>query len=190
MVTKVTKVITVTKLKLLFSSLLIVLMPGLVSAELNVALLDLERAVFETVRGEKFIERLGDDLKPQREEAENLAKGIRKLQEEYRVNEAVMGQKQKLDIERRIADLTTDLQAIQQKFQRERQLRMNDFAQDMLPKAREVIDDLIEIEGYDMVMMRNSQTQIFYYVNPRHDITRKVTEKLNEADADERRKKS
>lgn len=172
----------VRKLKLVFSSFFIFLMPGLALAELNVALLDLERAVFETTRGEKFIKRLGDDLSPQRAEAENFAKEIRKLQEEYRVNEAVMGQKQKLDIERRIADLTTDLQATQQKFQRERQLRMSGFAQDMLPRAREVIDDLIEIEGYDLVMLRNAQAQIFYYVNPRHDITRKVTERLNDAE--------
>jgi outer membrane protein len=176
------RVAVVRKLKLLLFGLFVSCAPALVCAELNVALLDLERAVFETTQGEKFLERLGDDLKPQREEAENLAKEIRALQEEYRVNEAVMGQRQKLDIEKRIADLTTDLQAIQQKFQRERQVRMNDFAQDMLPKAREVIDNLIEIEGYDMVMMRNAQAQIFYYVNPRHDITRKVTEKLNEVE--------
>ena len=168
--------------KRLFFSFVFLILPGLALAELNVALLDLERAVFATTQGEKFIEQLGDDLSPQREEAENLAKEIRKLQEEYRVNEAVMGQKQKLDIERRIADLTTDLQAIQQKFQRERQVRMNDFAQEMLPKARGVIDDLIEIEGYDMVMLRSAQSQIFYYINPRHDITRKVTEKLNEVE--------
>lgn len=156
--------------------------PGLVAAELNIAVLDLERAVFDTVQGEKFAEKLGDDLKPHRDEAESLAKQIRALQEEYRINEAVMGQRQKQELVNRQADLTTDLQAIQQKFERERQLRMSDFAQDMLPKASEVMNDLIAIEGYDMVMIRSAQTQLFYYVNSRHDITRKVTEKLNDAD--------
>ena len=77
--------------KRLFFSFVFLILPGLGFAELNVALLDLERAVFETTQGEKFLEQLGDDLSPQREEAENLAKEIRKLQEEYRVNEAVMG---------------------------------------------------------------------------------------------------
>lgn len=168
-------------LKPVITVCLLALIPGLASAELNLALLDLEKAVFETTKGAKFIEKLGEDLKPQRDEAERIAKEIRSLQDKYRVDEAVMSDRQKQDMEKRIANLSTDLQAIQQKFQRERQSRMNDFAQDMLPKAREVIDNLIKVEGYDMVMIRNPQDQIFYYVNPRNDITAKVTEKLNEA---------
>ena len=39
-----------------------------------------------------------------------------------------------------------------------------------------MLKDLIELEGYDLIMERAN----LRYVNSKHDITRKVTEKLNE----------
>ena len=46
----------------------------------------------------------------------------------------------------------------------------------MAPKLNAVLDDLVEIEGYDLVLQRGG----LLYVNIKHDITRRVTEKLNE----------
>ena len=48
--------------------------------------------------------------------------------------------------------------------------------QQISPKYQKVIQDLIEIEGYDMIMERGS----LLYANSKHEITRKITEKLNE----------
>ena len=44
------------------------------------------------------------------------------------------------------------------------------------PQDEELREDLIELEGYDMIMERSQ----LRYVNSKHDITRRVTEKLNE----------
>ena len=62
------------------------------------------------------------------------------------------------------------------KLQKELQDRQQDVIRDMAPKLDAVLQDLIEIEGYDVVLQRRG----LLYVNPKHDITRKVTEKLNE----------
>ena len=62
------------------------------------------------------------------------------------------------------------------KLQKELQDRQQDVIRDMAPKLDAVLQDLIEIEGYDVVLQRRG----LLYVNSKHDITRKVTEKLNE----------
>ena len=46
----------------------------------------------------------------------------------------------------------------------------------MGPKVQAIVNDLVEVERYDLVFERSNVG----YVNPRHDITAKVTEKLNE----------
>ena len=46
----------------------------------------------------------------------------------------------------------------------------------MAPKFEAVLKDLIDLEDYDAVLPR----QTLLWINPRHDITRRVTEKLNE----------
>ena len=65
---------------------------------------------------------------------------------------------------------------IYKKLQKEAQDRQQAIFQQIGPKYQKVIQDLIEIEGYDLIMDRNS----LIYANSKHEITRKITEKLNE----------
>ena len=51
----------------------------------------------------------------------------------------------------------------------------------MAPKVQAIVNDLVEIERYDFVFERRTVA----YANPRHDITAKVTEKLNEQSSEE-----
>jgi len=54
--------------------------------------------------------------------------------------------------------------------------RRQELLQQMVPKIDAVLKDLIELEGYDLIMERAN----LRYANSKHDITRRVTEKLNE----------
>ena len=57
---------------------------------------------------------------------------------------------------------------------------MNDKRQEILvalaPKFEKVRTDLIQIEGYDMIIAPNA----LVYANPKNDITKKITERMNE----------
>ena len=58
-------------------------------------------------------------------------------------------------------------------------LDLEKLAEEAHPSAEDsnaVLKDIIDLEGYDVVMDR----QAFLYVNPKHDITRKITELLND----------
>ena len=75
-----------------------------------------------------------------------------------------------------IEDKQIDYQFLGNKLQKEVNDRRQELLQEMVPKIDVVLRDLIELEGYDMIMERGS----LRYVNSKHDITRRVTEKLNE----------
>jgi Skp family chaperone for outer membrane proteins len=47
----------------------------------------------------------------------------------------------------------------------------------MAPKYEKVLNDLIQIDQIDLILSPNQ----LQYANPKHDISRRVTEKLNEA---------
>ena len=79
-------------------------------------------------------------------------------------------------ISKDIEDKQIDYQFRVNKLQKEVNDRRQELLQQMVPKIDAVLKDLIEVEQYDMIMERGS----LRYVNSRHDITRKVTEKLNE----------
>ena len=44
------------------------------------------------------------------------------------------------------------------------------------PKYRAVVDEIVQIDQLDVIMAPGTAI----YVNPKHDITRRVTEKMNE----------
>jgi len=75
-----------------------------------------------------------------------------------------------------IEDKQIDYQFLVNKLQKQVNDRRQELLQQMVPKIDKVLKDLIEIEGYDMIMERGN----LRYVNTKHDITRKVTERLNE----------
>ena len=75
-----------------------------------------------------------------------------------------------------IEDKQLELQFGVQKLQKEAQDGQQEILREMSPKLNAVLKDIIDLEGYDVVMDR----QAFLYVNPKHDITRKITELLND----------
>jgi outer membrane protein len=75
-----------------------------------------------------------------------------------------------------IEDKQIDYQFLGNKLQKEVNDRRQELLQQMVPKIDVVLKDLIELEGYDLIMERGQ----LRYVNSKHDITRRVTEKLNE----------
>ena len=78
--------------------------------------------------------------------------------------------------QKEIEDLNIDAQFELQKYQKKGNELQQDLMREMTPKLQAVLTDLIEVEGYDVVMPRAG----LLYTNAKHNITRKVTEKLNE----------
>ena len=158
------------------SSLLLLLVAGSAAAELKIAVLDTQRALVESEEAKVISQQIQDELQSEEAEVKALGEEILAMQEKLQKDGEVMSATEQRKAQKEIEDKQIDYQFMVNKLQKEVQDRRQDLVQQMLPKIDAVLKDLIELEGYNLIMERNS----LRYVNSKHDITRKVTEKLNE----------
>ena len=146
------------------------------AAQLKVAVLDTATAVSQSEEAKEAIDKIREDLQPEQERLQALGAEIQALQERAQNEADVMSEDERRAIAREIQDKQFDLNADVQRLEKSLQDQQEDLQRTMLPKVRAVLDAVIKVEGYDFVQEKGGSL----YVNPKHDITAKVTEKLNE----------
>jgi len=146
------------------------------AAELKIAVLDTQRALLESAEAQELMETAQFDLEGDQNRVNALGQEIRTLQEQLQKDAEVMSPAEQRKRQKEIEDKQIEYQFLVNKLQKDVQDRRQELLQQMAPKIDAVLKDLIEVEGYDLIMQRGS----LLYANSRHDITRKVTEKLNE----------
>ena len=151
-----------------------------VAAEPNIAVVDAEQAIGNTVEAQQFLEVLQQELAADREMLENLQTEIQELQQRVADEGDVMSDTERRAVAKEIEDKRLELEFNATKYQKELEDRQREFLSSMGPKFQAVLDDLIQIERYDFVL--GARTVMF--ANMRHDITAKITEKLNEQHAE------
>ncbi len=158
------------------SSLLFCLVAASASAELKIAVLDTQRALIASEEAQSLSQKISEELQSDEAEAQALNDEVRTLTEKLQKDGEVMSPAEQRKAQKDIEDKQIDLQFLVNKLQKAVQDRRQELVNHMLPKIDAVLKDLIELEGYDLIMERSN----LRYVNTKHDITRKVTEKLNE----------
>ena len=158
------------------SSLLFCLVAASASAELKIAVLDTQRALIASEEAQSLSQKISEELQSDEAEAKALNDEVRTLTEKLQKDGEVMSPAEQRKAQKDIEDKQIDLQFLVNKLQKAVQDRRQELVNHMLPKIDAVLKDLIELEGYDLIMERSN----LRYVNTKHDITRKVTEKLNE----------
>lgn len=149
------------------------------AAELKVAVLDTQRALVESQEAQELMRSAQFDLEEEQGRLNTLGQEIRGLQEQLQKDAEVMSPAEQRRKQKEIEDKRIDYEFLVNKLQKEVQDRRQELMQMMAPKVDAVLQDLIEVEGYDLILQRGN----LLYANSRHDITRKVTEKLNERHA-------
>ena len=146
------------------------------AAELKIAVVDTAQAIQQSAEATAFAKKLEQQLQPQSDKLKKLQEEIEALEKKIADEGDVMSDADKRTVVNDIEGKRIDLDFGAKKFQKELQNRQNELLQEMLPKVDVIVKDLVDIERYDLVFERRNVG----YVNPRHDITAKVTEKLNE----------
>ena len=159
-----------------WSLFLLTLGAGVASAEVKVAVLDTQRALVESEEAKILLKRAQEELQKEEDEVRALGEEILGLQEKLNTDGEVMSATEQRRMTKDIEDKQIDYQFLVNKLQKAVNDRRQELLQQMVPKIDKVLKDLIEIDGYDMIMERGN----LRYVNSRLEITRKVTEKLNE----------
>ena len=146
------------------------------AAQLNVVVVNVNQAIVQSEEGKSFLAQVQQDLQPEQEELRGLQDKIRDLRQRLVDEGDVMPDEEKRRVAKEAEDTQIDLEFRAQKLQKDVQDHQNELLRTVGPKVQAIITDLVEVERYDVVFAREQ----VLYVNTRHDITAKVTEKLNE----------
>lgn len=145
-------------------------------AQLKVAVVNTVQAIQQSEEAKAFMEQVQQDLEPEQAELQGLQQEIADLRQRVQDEGDVMSAEEQRKVAKDIENKQIDLEFRAQKLQKDVQDRQEELVQVVGPKVQAVVNDMVEVERYDLVFERRSVG----YVNPRHDITAKVTEKLNE----------
>ena len=150
-------------------------------AQLKVAVVDTAQAIQQSEEAKSFVETIQQELEPDSKELEGLRDEIVALEQQVADDGDVMSEQERLRIAKDIENKRIDLDFGAKKLEKALQDRQTELLQTVAPKVRAIVNDLVEVERYDLVFERRNVA----YVNARHDITAKVTEKLNERFAED-----
>lgn len=159
-----------------------------VSAELKIAVLNAERALLSCSKAERMLADLEKELQPDQDAIKALNADIAALQQRAQKDADVLTDAQKREMANEMDDKRLEYRQRLEKVQKAIADRQEDIYSELAPIMDTVVKDLIESEDYDMILprplvLRTQQGAVplnnVLYVNERHDITRKVTEKLN-----------
>lgn len=154
----------------------LMLVAGSAAAELKIAVLDTQRALLESEEAKRLLATAQTELQREQDELNALAQQIMGLQEQLQKDAEVMSASEQRRRQKEIEDKQIDYQFLGNKLQKEVQDRRQELMQQLAPKIDAVLRDLIESEGYDLILQRGS----LLFASNEFDITRKVTERMNE----------
>ncbi|MDO6562611.1 OmpH family outer membrane protein [Amphritea sp. 1_MG-2023] len=141
----------------------------------KVAALSVQQALLSSKAADAFREKLKTEFSSEQKQLIDLEAQVKKIQDT--IKKGMGTQSKEVQDQQRVQFQKAygEYQRLGQELQQKQRQREEGFLKDMRPKLDAVIRDLIETEGYDMVV--NKQATI--YVKPELDITPRVVELLN-----------
>ena len=151
------------------------------AAQLKIAVLNTDLAIQQSEEFQTFRETLREEFADDEGALVQLNEDIAALRQRVIDERDVMSETELREVQKEIENKSLDLEFRDKKYRKDANDRGAEFLQTMNPKLQAVVNDLIEIERYDLVLPR----QALLFANMKHDITAKVTEKLNERYAEQ-----
>ncbi len=158
-----------------------------VFAQGKIAVVNLQEAILQTDEAQKRLNEIRNerDYKDDKDEFDRLKKEFDGLVKKFQKDSAVMSQDQQLASRKKLASKQADLEHVAGKLQQAEQAAGQALLQEMSPRVQEVLRDLIATEGIGLLM---PQTSVIH-ADPGYNITAKVTDKLNQASASNKKSK-
>ncbi len=144
-------------------------------AEIKIAVLNVQRAVAESTEAQDELAKIQEELTATQAEIQRMNAEMVALQERLVRDGDVMSSTDARRLQRELEDKQMDYEFRVNRFQKEVNDRQQEVINMMMPKIDAALGDLIEQEGYDLILHR----QNVLYVDGAHDITSRVAERLN-----------
>ena len=149
---------------------------GSAYAELNIVVLDSVRAILESDEAKVLAEAANKEMEEEQNELRGMAEQMQEMSSKLQTDGDVMSDTEKRGIQKEIENMQIELELGSKKLQKEVQDKRQEILQALAPKFDKVLKDIIQVDQIDFILAPNA----LQYANSKHDITRRVTEKLNE----------
>jgi len=148
-------------------------------AEVKLAVVDVQRAILGSEEAKRLLSQIQDEFKGEEDEVRQIQAEITKMLERAQKDGEVMSEAEKRKLQQQIDDKNNDFVYLRQKLQKQVEARQSELFAGIDQKVQKAIEEIVLSEDYDLILPR----QAVIYVGDLYDITRKVTEKLNELEA-------
>ncbi|MEE3133704.1 MAG: OmpH family outer membrane protein, partial [Pseudomonadota bacterium] len=119
-------------------------------AELKIVVINAEQAILQSEEGKAKIEAIRTAVEADELKIQSLSDQMKSLQERLAKDVDVISDGEKQKLQKEIEDLNIDAQFELQKYQKKGNELQQDLMREMTPKLQAVLQDLIEVEGYDL----------------------------------------
>lgn len=160
------------------ASMLMMLLSQSALAEVKLAFVDVQRAILSTEEAKRIQAQVAEEFKDEQAELRQISTDAAALMQRAQKDEEVMSADEKARISQELTDKDEEFKFRGERLQRQVNARQGELFGGMDVKLQKAIEALVLSEDYDVILPRNSAL----YVGDLYDITRKVTEKLNEMD--------
>ncbi len=151
---------------------------GTAQAEVKMAVVDVQRAILSSEEAKRLLAQIQTEFKNDEERIRTIQTEAAAMLERAQKDAEVMSDTEKRKLQQQIEGKNNDFVYHRQKLQKAIEERQAELFAGVDDKVKKAIEALVMAEDYDMIIPR----QAALYVGDLYDITRKVTEKLNELD--------
>lgn len=161
-----------------FVATLLLVLPAMAVAEGKIAVLSIQEAIINTDEAQEKIKQLRqqDDYLENKKQLEELQKEGVALMEQMKKDEAIMNDQQREEMRKKVLSKRGDMEHIVRKLQESEKELGQKLLQEMAPKAKAIVGELIKTEGIGLLL----DSQAAMHADSSFNITPKVTDKLNQ----------
>lgn len=146
-------------------------------AEGKVVVFNMQAAIIQTDAAKKSLQALDADadFSQMKAKFEALRSDLMNLDKDAKTNGVTWSNEQKLEHRKKVEYKSADLKLAAEKLKKERNAVVQKIMQELGPKAKTALNEVVTAEGLGLVL----DSSVAYWANADHDITAKVTAKLN-----------
>jgi outer membrane protein len=143
------------------------------AAELKIGVVNPARVLETAPQVEEAEARLKQEFEPRRQQLLNAQEDVKRMEERYRKNEAIMSEKKLTDLRRDILSKEREVKREQDEFREDYNIRRSEELDKLQKKIYRAIESLAKRENYDLIISDG-----VIVASDRVDITDKVLAEL------------
>jgi|TARA_B110000263_G_C15056675_1_gene395470 outer membrane protein len=166
-------------------ALALALMAGTATAETKIAVVDVQRAILNSDEAKRLMAQIQEEFTTEQDEIRKLQTEAAAMLERLQKDAEVITEAERGRVRQQLESKNNDFVYMSQKLQKRVEARQQELFLGIDEKVLKAIEELVLSEDFDMILTR----QAAVHVGSLYDVTRKVTEQLNEFDKKADKKK-